>query len=61
MKKFIFMVIKYKWLKIVSPSLGRLHEKPYSYFWKMATSPSKLGVEVGKGAKEAFKKGLERY
>ena len=58
MKKFIFMVIKYKWLKIVSPSLGRLHEKPYSYFWEMATSPSKTGVEVGKGAKEAFKKGL---
>ena len=57
-RKFIFMVVKYKWLKIASPSLGRLHEKPYSYFWEMATSPSKIGVEVGKGAKEAFRKGL---
>ena len=36
-KKFIFMVIKYKWLKIASPSLGRLHEKPYSYYWRIAT------------------------
>ena len=55
------MVIKYKWLKIVSPSLGRLHGKPYSYFWKMATSPSTASVGVGKSAKEGFKKGLGQY
>ena len=54
------MVIKYKWLKIASPSLGRLHEKPYSYFWEMATSPANLGCEVGKKVTEAFKKGLEQ-
>lgn len=60
MRRFIFMVIKYKWLEIVSPSLGRLNEKPYSYFWKMATSPSKLGVEAGKKVTEAFWKGLEQ-
>lgn len=61
MRKFIFMVIKYKWLKIVSPSLGRLHGKPYSYFWKMATSPSNASIEVGDKAKEAFKRGLGQY
>ena len=60
LKKFIFMVVKYKWLKIASPSLGRLHEKPYSYYWKMATSPSNLGCEVGKKVTEAFKKVLEQ-
>ena len=59
-KKFIFMVIKYKWLKIASPSLGRLHGKPYSYFWKMATSPSNWGCEAGKKVTEAFGKGLEQ-
>lgn len=55
------MVIKYKWLKIASPVFGRLHEKPYSYFWEMATSPSKFGCEAGKKVTEAFKKGLGQY
>ena len=54
------MVVKYKWLKIASPSLGRLHEKPYSYYWRIATSPSTMGCEAGKKVTEAFKKGLEQ-
>ena len=61
MKKFIFMVIKYKWLKIASPSLGRLHDKPYSYYWRIATSPANLGSEVGKKVTEAFKKGVREF
>ena len=61
MKKFIFMVIKYKLLKIASPSLGRLHEKPYSYYWRIATSPANLGCEVGKRVTEALEKGVREF
>ena len=59
-RRFIFMVIKYKWLKIASPVFGRLHDKSYSYYWRIATSPANLGCEVGKKVTEAFKKGLEQ-